>query len=294
MLLAVEHAPAQRRAWYGSFPQYGTPIGLAGSSLAILLAHAVSGDGFLTWGWRLPFLFSAVLVVVGLWVRARVFEAEEFARVQRAGATVRYPIAVVTRHQWRIVTAGVATTLVSHAGYIVTRSCLRTQRRRWGCPRTGLAALMVSSVTSAVVLAVVGRRADRVDRRRYASIGAVLSTLWVFPAFALTVAFGGPGTGSWVRPGALAALALPYAVLPQPARRPVPGASALHRRLRVLPDLGGSGGGLLPIVASWLVGRSGGDYWPAAALMAAAGAVTAIGATRCRERPTVSDRRRPS
>ena len=285
VLLAVEHAPAQRRAWYGSFPQFGTPIGLAGSSLAILLAHAISGDGFLTWGWRLPFLFSAVLVVVGLWVRARVFEAEEFARVQRSGSTVRYPIAVVTRHQWRIVTVGVATTFVSHAGYIVIAFLPAYATTTLGLSSNwALAALMVSSATSAVVLAVVGRRADRVDRRRYALIGAVLSALWVFPAFALTVAFGGPGliVGTV---GALAALALPFAVLPSlladqfPVQLRYTGVSACFQISAVL------GGGLLPIVASWLVGRSGGDYWPAAGLMAAAGAVTAIGATRCRERP---------
>ncbi|MDX6326756.1 MAG: hypothetical protein QOK15_3110, partial [Nocardioidaceae bacterium] len=58
VLLAVEHAPAQRRAWYGSFPQYGLPFGLATSSLAILGASELSGDQFLAWGWRLPFLFS--------------------------------------------------------------------------------------------------------------------------------------------------------------------------------------------------------------------------------------------
>jgi MFS family permease len=72
VLMAVEHAPPHRRAWFGSFPQWGTPLGLAASSLAILGARAVSGDAFLTWGWRLPFLFSAVLVLVGLWVRTRL------------------------------------------------------------------------------------------------------------------------------------------------------------------------------------------------------------------------------
>ena len=84
--------------------------------MAILLAHAIAGHAFLTWGWRLPFLFSAVLVLVGIWVRARVVEAEEFTRVQRAGAVVRYPIGVVTRRHWRMVTVGVATTFVSTPG----------------------------------------------------------------------------------------------------------------------------------------------------------------------------------
>ncbi len=251
--------------------------------MAILLAHAISGDAFLSWGWRLPFLFSVVLVLVGLWVRTRVFEPEEFTRIQRAGVIVRYPIAVLTRRHWRIVTAGVATAFVCHAGYIViaflpayATSTLRVSSS-WA-----LVALIVSSATSAVVLAVVGSRADRADRRRYACLGAVLSALWAFPAFALTVAFGGPGLVVGAS-GALAALALPFAVLPSlladqfPTQLRYTGVSACFHISAVL------GGALLPIVASALVGRSGGDYWPAAALMVAAGAVTAIGATRCGE-----------
>jgi MHS family shikimate/dehydroshikimate transporter-like MFS transporter len=284
VLLAVEHAPKDRRAWYGSFPQYGTPVGLAGSSLAILAARAASGDEFLVWGWRLPFLFSAVLVLLGLWVRVRVGDAEEFTRARRSGALVRYPIGVVTRRHWRVIGAGVAVTLVCHAAYIVTAflpayaTTTLHVSSDWA-----LAALIVASVTSAVVLAVVGSRADRVDRRRYAATVGVLSALWAFPAFALTAAFGGAGLVV-AAAGALAVGSLQYAVLPSlladqfPVHLRYTGVSACFQISAVL------GGALLPIVTSWLVGRSGGDYWPAAALMAAAGGITALGASRCRER----------
>jgi MHS family shikimate/dehydroshikimate transporter-like MFS transporter len=285
VLLSVEHAPPERRAWYGSFPQYGTPLGLAASSLAILVARGVSGDEFLVWGWRLPFLFSAVLVLLGLWVRVRVVEAEEFSRARRAGVIARYPIAVVTRRHWRAVLVGVGTTFVCHAAYIVTAflpayaTTTLQVSSEWA-----LVALMVASATSAAVLMVVGRRADRVDRRRYAAIGALLSALWAFPAFGLTALFGGPGLVVGTA-GALAVGGLQYAVLPSllADQFPVPlrytGVSASFQISAVL------GGALLPIVTSWLVGRSSGDYWPAAGLMAAAGGITAIAATRCRELP---------
>jgi MFS family permease len=214
VLLAVEHAPAERRAWYGAFPQYGTPLGLAGSSLAILLARAVSGDGFLVWGWRLPFLFSAALVLLGLWVRVRVVDADEFTRARGAGVIVRYPIARVTRRHWRAVVVGVATTFVCHAAYIVTAFLPAYATTTLGVSSDwALVALMVASATSAAVLKVVGRRADRVDRRRYDSIGALLTAVWAFPAFALTVAFGGPGLVVGAA-GALAVGGLQYAVLP--------------------------------------------------------------------------------
>jgi MFS family permease len=191
---------------------------------------------------------------------------------------------VVTRRHWRVIGAGVAVTLVCHGAYIVTAflpayaTTTLHVSSDWA-----LAALIVASVTSAVVLAVVGSRADRVDRRRYAATGGVLSALWAFPAFALTAAFGGAGLVV-AAAGALAVGSLQYAVLPSlladqfPVQLRYTGVSACFQISAVL------GGALLPIVTSWLVGRSGGDYWPAAALMAAAGGITALGASRCRER----------
>jgi MFS family permease len=282
VLLSVEHAPPGRRAWYGSFPQYGTPLGLAGSSLAILVAKAVSGDQFLVWGWRLPFLFSAVLVLVGLWVRSQVSEAEEFNAVRRTGATVRYPIAEVVGRHWRVLVVGVAVTLVCHAAYIVTSFLPAYATTSLGTsPGWALAALVVASVISMVVLTMTGRRADRTDRRRYAIAGAVLSAALVFPAFAMAALFDGPGLVFGMA-GALGGLMLQYAVLPSllaeqfPVQVRYTGVATCFQLSAVL------GGALLPLGASWLVGYAGGDYWPAAALMVAAAAVTVVGATACR------------
>jgi MHS family shikimate/dehydroshikimate transporter-like MFS transporter len=282
VLLAVEHAPPERKAWYGSFPQFGTPLGLAGSSVAILLAREVSGDAFLTWGWRLPFLFSAVLVVVGLWVRSRVSEPEEFRRVRRAGATVRYPLATVFGRHSRAVTVGVAATLVCHAAYIYTSFLPAYTTTTLEVPsRWALLALVVASGFAIVVLAVVGRRADRVDRRWFACAGAALAAVAVFPAFAASAAFGPTGLVLGMTVG-LSGLMLQYAVLPSlladqfPVHLRYTGVSVCFQLSAVL------GGALLPIVASWLVGRNAGQFWPAALLMVAAGIVTIVGAQRCR------------
>jgi MFS family permease len=292
VVLAVEHAPPQRRAWYGSFPQYGTPLGLAGSSVAILLASELSGDAFLTWGWRLPFLFSAVLVLVGLWVRARVTEPEEFLHVRQSRSTLRYPVAELARRHWRALTAGVAATFVCHAAYLITSFLPAYATTTLGVPsRWALTALVVASAFSVVVLALVGRLADNLDRRRCASLGALLAGLWVFPAFFLSEALGGPGLIVGMTVG-LAGLMLQYAVLPSlladqfPVQLRYTGVSACFQLSAVL---GGAG---LPILASWLVGRTGGEYWPASALMVAAGAVTIIGARRCdpASGPTAKDR----
>jgi MFS transporter, MHS family, shikimate and dehydroshikimate transport protein len=285
VLLAVEHAPPQRRAWYGSFPQYGTPLGLAGSSLAILLAHKVSGDAFLIWGWRLPFLFSGVLIVVGLWIRFRITEAEEFLQVRRTGATLRYPVAELARSHRRELVVGVAVTLVCHAGYIVITFLPAYAAMTLGVSSSwSLVGLVVASGVSMVVLAVVGRRADRVDRRRYAAAGALLAGVWAFPAFAISAAFGGPGV-MVAMTVTLAVLAAPFAVVPSlladqfPVQLRYTGVSASFQLSAVL------GGALVPIAASWLVGLTGSQYWPAAAMVVAAGVVTTVGAARCRGVP---------
>ena len=90
MLLATENAPPGKRAWYGMFPQLGAPIGFFLSTGIFLLLTAVMDDAqFFAWGWRVPFLASAVLVLVGLWVRLRIDETPAFQRVldtRRTGA----------------------------------------------------------------------------------------------------------------------------------------------------------------------------------------------------------------
>jgi hypothetical protein len=108
--------------------------------------------------------------------------------------------------------------------------------------------------------------------------------LWAFPAFALATAFGGAGLVIGMV-GSLSGLMLQFAVLPTllteqfPVELRYTGVSACLQLSAVL------GGGLLPILATWLVGRNGGEYWPAAALLVAAGAVTVIGASRCHTDP---------
>jgi MFS family permease len=284
VVLAIEHAPAQRRAWYGSFPQYGLPFGLAASSLAILGASELSGDDFLTWGWRVPFLFSAVLVIVGLWMRMRISDAEAFLEAQRAGSTLRYPVSEVVRRHRRPWAIGVALTFVGHASYIViaflpsyATSTLELSSS-WS-----LTALVVASGAATMVLMVVGRRADRIDLRRFAAVVALFAGVWAFPAFALSAEFRGPGLVAGMAVG-FAAVAALSAVLPVmladqfPVEVRYTGVAASHDLSAVLA------GALLPLLVSWLVARSGGAYWPAAATMSAAGVVSMIGAARYRSR----------
>ncbi|AVY66385.1 MFS transporter [Xanthomonas translucens] len=100
VLLATENAPPGRRAWYGMFPQLGAPLGFLLSSGIFLLLDAVLDDAqFMRWGWRIPFVASALLVVTGLWVRLRIHETPDFRKALERNARVALPMwTVLSRH----------------------------------------------------------------------------------------------------------------------------------------------------------------------------------------------------
>ncbi len=278
VLLAIEHAPADSRARYGSFPQFGLPLGLAASSLAILGASALSGDDFETWGWRLPFLMSGLLVFVGLWIRLRISETDDFRDARQTGSTVRYPISELLRHHRQAFVVGVALTFVGHASYIVTAFLPAYATAALSLsPDLSLAGLILAAVAAVAVLFLVGGRADRLSRSPFAAVVALCAGLWGFPGFALSVAWGGPGVVLAMVVG-FAVVAALSAVLPVmladqfPVQVRYTGVAVCHDISAVLA------GALLPILVSWLVDRSGGAYWPAAAAMAVAGVVSVLGA----------------
>ncbi len=284
-LLAIEHAPAGRSALYGSMPQYGTPIGLLGSSAAIMAVSLLPRDAFLAWGWRLPFLVSAVLVMVGLWIRLRVTEADGFLEMRRAGAVVRRPLFQVLRRHRRAVAVGTAVTLVCHAAYLVSTFLPSYASTSLG--RTdgdALAALIAASLIGIVVLAATGIMVRDRDPRPVAAVGALLMAAWIFPAFALA-ASGRGGLVLGVTVG-LSVLMLQYAVLPAILAEQFPievrytGISLCFQLSAVL------GGGLLPLAASALVGKVD-HFAPAAILMVVAGLVSAAGAFLCGRAPRV-------
>ncbi|WP_353116098.1 MFS transporter [Microbacterium sp.] len=124
-LVATENAPKGKRAWYGSFPQLGAPLGFIianGIFLSInaLLPHetdaTLKSAAFLEWGWRIPFLFSAVMVIIGLWVRLKLVESDTFTRAANKGVIRKLPLATVFRHHWKQLILG---TFIMLATYVL-------------------------------------------------------------------------------------------------------------------------------------------------------------------------------
>jgi len=181
VLMAIEHAPAERRGLYGSVVALGLPIGIILSNL-VFLAVALAGNPaqFLAWGWRIPFLASAVLIAVGLFVRVRLRESPAFTEVVRTGAVQRMPVVAVLRgHPRAVLLAAGSYTGISTLGYIVLVYYVSYATRVLRIPLTTvLALLLVAAVIFAGAVVTFARLSDRLGRRRVVMWGNGALVAW--------------------------------------------------------------------------------------------------------------------
>ncbi len=167
VLLAVENAPADKRAWYGMFPQLGAPLGflLSGGSF-LLLSRLLSGAQFLSFGWRLPFLASAVLVIVGLYVRLASAETPAFIDASDRGERVGSPMLVVLRDHGDRLVAGILVCLSTFVlFYLVTVFALSWGTTALGFSRATFLLLQLACVPLFALMIPVAARLGRRGRR---------------------------------------------------------------------------------------------------------------------------------
>ncbi|MGH3146834.1 MAG: MFS transporter [Rubrobacter sp.] len=182
-LMSVEHAPQGRRGFYGSFPQLGVPIGFLLSSGAFLLVNTVLSG--VTWGWRVPFLASIVLIAVGLFIRLRIEESPVFKRVRETGTEARMPVLDVLRVYPKQVALAVGASLANQVvGYIVLAYLLSYGTQVLGLSSTVL--LVIVSIAAAVCIFFLvgyGALSDRLGRRRVFLGGTTVLAVMSFPFF---------------------------------------------------------------------------------------------------------------
>lgn len=169
VLLATENAPPGKRAWYGMFPQLGAPLGFViASSSFLILGQVMSNESFLAWGWRIPFVLSAVLVVLGLWVRLAIEETPVFQRTLDKNEALRLPMMTVVQDHTRMLVLGTILAISTFVlFYLMTVFSLT-----WGTTELGYTRnefLLIQLVTiiffaltiplSAVIADTFGRRA---------------------------------------------------------------------------------------------------------------------------------------
>lgn len=172
-LLATENAPAKKRALYGSFPQLGAPIGFFfANGMFLLLSWLLTDEQFIDWGWRVPFLLSAVLVLIGLYVRVSLHETPVFAKIAKAGKQVRIPIGTLFSKHLKATVLGMFIMVATYTlFYIMTVYSLSygTQPKPLGLGITRndfLLMLMIGVVGFGVMVPIAGQLADSFGRRR--------------------------------------------------------------------------------------------------------------------------------
>ncbi|MFI7295766.1 MFS transporter [Streptomyces sp. NPDC050121] len=260
VLLTVEHAPAERRALWSSFPQVGPAVGFVlANGVVLALSATLSEAQFAQWGWRVPFWAAGALAVLGLWLRSSLPESPRFLELDDHA---RVPLAEVVRDHWRLVLLTAGALAAGYAiFYAVTTWSLAYATERLGVSRTVmLTCIMAAVVVKGALTPVMAMVGDRLGRRPLCLAGCAAAALWMFPMVAL-LATGEPLPMFLGFLGALVAFVTMFAViaayLPElyAPRVRCTGAAVGY-------NLGGVlGGALTPIVATALAEHSARVPW---------------------------------
>lgn len=283
-LLTVEHAPRNRRGFWGSLPQAGAPIGYLIAVSVVSLFALLPEDAYLAWGWRIPFLLSAVLLVVGLMVRLKIEETPAFRTVETTGARQRIPVwSALRRHPKdlaiafgaRLAEAGSSQIYQPFAISFVTTSLGFSQ----GMALTGV---IFYNLIGLALIPVAGRISDRVGRRPLYLLGGVFVTLTAFPYFWLLE------NGSiWWAWAAMALAALGGAVcmssLQATLFTEMFSVNVRYSGMSVAYQSSAMVAGFIPAIATAFLVASGGASWPVALLVVGIGLISIVSTLFMRE-----------
>jgi metabolite-proton symporter len=184
--LTTEHAPAGRRGWYGSWVQYGALGGiLLSTSTVLVLSETLTERQFITWGWRVPFLMSGLLLVVGLFIRLRIEESPVFRDLVRTGAKARVPVLAVLRsHWWTVLRVMGMHLTVTTLAFTSTTFVISFGVKSAGYTRNEMLGVVCVGVALTMVVApFLGLLCDRVGRRSMYVAGTLATMCLAFPAF---------------------------------------------------------------------------------------------------------------
>ncbi|MBG0819190.1 MHS family MFS transporter [Planomonospora sp. ID91781] len=189
VLIVSEHGDAGRRGFWASWPQAGAPGGnLLATAVLALLAAVQSDEAFTSWGWRVPFLLSGVLVLVGLWIRLSISESPVFQQaVAHAGPKKTMPIVDVFRHHWRDVLTAIGARFAENVSYYVITAFVLVYATEAAELEKGfvLNAVLIGSAVHFVSIPMWGALSDRLGRRPVYLLGAAGVGLWAFAFFPL-------------------------------------------------------------------------------------------------------------
>ncbi|MCO4881745.1 MULTISPECIES: MFS transporter [Paraburkholderia] len=265
VLMAGEHAPQGRRTFFASFAQLGSPAGLILSLIAFRAVTSMDKADFMSWGWRLPFLASSVLLIVGIVIRLGVNESPEFQRVKESNRTAKLPIAEVFSSAWGLVLLCIGANTIGIAGVYFTNTFMIAYTTQYvGVTRSLiLDCLFAVAIIQFVSQPLAAWLAERIGGARFLKIAALLAMISPYPMFMLVQS----GSAVPMVIGiaiAVVCMASFYSVIAGfvsgifPTRVRYSGISLAYQ------VCGAVAGGLTPLVGTWLAHRYTGQWWPLA------------------------------
>src|SRR5205823_493985 len=188
VLLALEYGHKSNRGFWASWPQMGVPVGLITSTIVVNIVQATTGSNFVVWGWRIPFFLSALLIIVGLYIRLRILETPLFAQVKAEKRQARAPILDAFRYSTPEILLSAGARFVEQAPFylftvfVITYGTLKTIDIGRG---TILNAITIAAFIELFTIPLFGYLSDHVGRRLWYLIGCVLMAIFAFPYFLL-------------------------------------------------------------------------------------------------------------
>ncbi len=284
MVMTAEYVPMAKRGFYTSFILAATPAGLLLATLAVTLFARLPQEQFLAWGWRVPFLLSILLVLVGLFIRSKIYETPAFAKVQAQGAAARMPIVDVLRHHLATVLLSGGVIFGIHAMYntvLVFVPLYATEQLKLPSS-VALIGVAIGATITLIGTPFAGALSDRVGRRPMILIGAAFLAVYVFVFFRLVdtkqtgliwLAFAGAFIGLLVMYAPVAA----FLAEQFKTRVRYSGVSLASQLGAVL------GGGFAPLIATALLAWGGGASWVVAAYVCVALLISFVSALLLKE-----------
>ena len=285
VLMAIEHAPPEKRGYYGSIVQIGFPLGMALGTASFFALAYLDNAQFMSWGWRVPFLASALLVVVGTFIRLRIEETPDFKKNVREGKIARFPVLeTIKRHpKDLLIGLGARITEISWI-YVITIFGLSYAVTNLNLPRSlVLGAIALGAVGELITIPLFGALSDRLGRRPIYMLGCLAAIALSFPIFwgigtrdpmIVTLSFV---IGMSVGHGIMYGVQASFLSEMFPSNLRYSGASLGYQLAAPI------GGGLVPLAAAALVGGMHGATWPVSLLMLAIALVTMFAVMTAKE-----------
>src|SRR5437588_2850947 len=187
VLLALEYGHKRHRGFWASWPRMGVPVGLVLSTVLVNIVQAATGTSFLDWGWRIPFFVSALLIIVGMYIRLRILETPLFAQVKEQKREARAPIIEAFRHSTPEILLSAGARFVEQAPFYLFTTFVITYNltKIHLDPQITLYAISIAGGIELLTIPFFSYMSDLVGRRLWYLIGCVLMAAFAFPYFLL-------------------------------------------------------------------------------------------------------------